>query len=868
MLNTQSLDESRTARVELPEGEILADTQGQVMWRPWWVIGVVAAVALLVRAVGIGHGLPDLYNAEERSLAEGALRILSTGQIRAEMPVYPSFAVYLHFISDLLTYVAGLVMGWMAPNSPLDAMDNAWRLYLGGRLFSAVLSTLTVVALYKVGQRLFGQGVGLLAAALLALAPVAVEYAHLISPDPITSLLMVLSVWFAARLMIRPRLHDYVLGGVCIGLAAATQFRGGLALVPFLVAHFLVSFRERVSPTERSRWIAWGLGACVVSWVICASLLFSPLPTFLDGVARQALSSRLGSETLGPMTAWEIVMSLGGLVPSMLVLAGAAYSIYRHTLEDWVVLIFVSIYVAAMGRSIVDGAAWLPILPFLMLLASRVVVQILPLLVDAMRRLSSSSTQYWPVVLLVVLILTLGESGYRVVLQDSSLLQPDTRVLAREWITDNIPPKNKIAREEGTPTISGYSAVAVSWALSNDHSLDWYKRQGYSVLVLAGDKAAENPFPKYDNIRLFHAELEREGTLLQEFRPTGTRSGPWIRIYQILPLIKRGDVLFAEEFEDNQASRWVVYDGNWLVERGMYRGVGETKQGNLLRNPGFEDLAKDGQPNGWVVSPWGGSEQVMVLDMGDRHGETRAAKIEKTNDPGAASYYQMVGMKGGRLHRLCGYMKGAGAQVILAFFDNMGKELPDSREYFGLKKDEWEEFSFTFTPPEETTKAQMWLAVYEKNTAWFDDLSLERATDINNLAVVNVSPEEASSWDNYAYTARVMLAKSSGSAGIAFRIQDSGNYYFVELDAGSQAIQLAKMLNGEVWKIAEVASEVEAFTLHTLRVDAVGRSIEVYLDNQLKVQVEDESFAAGKVGLWLGEGAEAFYASVRVIYEP
>ena len=90
--------------------------------------------------------------------------------------------------------------------------------------------------LYLAGARLFDRRVGLLAAALLAVAFLPVFYSHLALNDVPTLAPIALSLWGTAGVLRRGRLRDYALAGVGLGLACATKYTGGIVLLPLLAA--------------------------------------------------------------------------------------------------------------------------------------------------------------------------------------------------------------------------------------------------------------------------------------------------------------------------------------------------------------------------------------------------------------------------------------------------------------------------------------------------------------------------------------------------------------------------------------------------------------------------------------------------------
>jgi hypothetical protein len=163
-----------------------------------------------------------------------------------------------------------------------------------------------------------------------------------------------------------------------------------------------------------------------------------------------------------------------------------------------------------------------------------------------------------------------------------------------------------------------------------------------------------------------------------------------------------------------------------------------------------------------------------------------------------------------------------------------------------------------------------WSASEQPNgTAWIRGLYLGRL-EVYNLAVANVADTEASTWDAYAYESTIMWTGESTvrRGGLVFRYQDTRNYYFAELDGNAGVVRLGKMEKGEIWILAEKAADVTKFESYRVKAKVAGNRIQVYLGDRLLTEAVDNSFAAGKVGLRVGEGSSAYFDDVRVVYEP
>ena len=108
---------------------------------------------------------------------------------------------------------------------------DLYRLSLVGRALSAVYDLLTVAAIYLVGRRLWGRGVGLAGAALLAVAVLPIQLSHYLTVDTLLTLLSTLAVFALMRVAETGSLPAGVAAGALTGLALASK-TSALPLLP------------------------------------------------------------------------------------------------------------------------------------------------------------------------------------------------------------------------------------------------------------------------------------------------------------------------------------------------------------------------------------------------------------------------------------------------------------------------------------------------------------------------------------------------------------------------------------------------------------------------------------------------------------
>ena len=183
----------------------------------WSGLAIVLAVGLGLRLWGVCQGLPYAYNADEADhFVPHAIEMFVHGTLN---PKYfanpPAFTYVLH----------GLFAVWYggASGAVHAYTHDPAALYTLARVAAAVLGTIALWLLYLTGARLWGRAVGLLAAAIEAVAFLPVFYAHLALNDAPTLAPATLSLLGTAGVLKKGRVRDYLLAGIGLGLACATN---------------------------------------------------------------------------------------------------------------------------------------------------------------------------------------------------------------------------------------------------------------------------------------------------------------------------------------------------------------------------------------------------------------------------------------------------------------------------------------------------------------------------------------------------------------------------------------------------------------------------------------------------------------------
>ncbi len=83
--------------------------------------------------------------------------------------------------------------------------------------------------------------------------------------------------------------------------------------------------------------------------------------------------------------------------------------------------------------------------------------------------------------------------------------------------------------------------------------------------------------------------------------------------------------------------------------------------------------------------------------------------------------------------------------------------------------------------------------------------------------------------------------------GLAARVIDESNYYYVTLGS-SQQFSLRRKVNGQIQVLATVPQSVNLFTIYDLRLEIIGTHIRAYVNGELRIERLDSTLSEGRGG--------------------
>ncbi len=107
--------------------------------------------------------------------------------------------------------------------------------------------------------------------------------------------------------------------------------------------------------------------------------------------------------------------------------------------------------------------------------------------------------------------------------------------------------------------------------------------------------------------------------------------------------------------------------------------------------------------------------------------------------------------------------------------------------------------------------------------------------------------------------------RTDHAAGIIFRVQDKDNYYILRANALENNVNIYKYAGGRRSLIKEGSAEVASVQWQELRVEVTGNRIGGFLNGKLVVETADDTYKAGKVGLWTKADSVTCYDNFQMI---
>jgi len=428
-------------------------------WSARWTVLAFVFVLLGVglRWIGLDRDVVDFVLPEQAVAGQDLAfysfhpdeTVLVSGALGFDDPLNPPYTMY----GSLPLYLFRGAVGGLAWFDGPVAEDTVYRV---GKILSAILSSLCMVAVWWLACLVFAPATAALAVLFLGVAPTAIQQAHYYTVDSLFCLVTTASLAAILHAVHRRSWLSTIMVGVLIGCSASVRLNG-LLLVPVLAAAHLMSegsvpvaWRQRLR--EPRLWAAFGVVVAVMValqpyllfspslyWTVRGHLDFAHIMQIVGGSNAQLYTLQyLGTTPF--LYQWTHLLPLGIGWPMTATTALGVLSAFRGL--NWrkgVLLLWVGLYLVTAGPLFVKPVRYmLPIVPPILMLAA-----------DLCRCLWSagSGRVRWGLRLAVLVVVThavvYGLAFVRVWTEE------DSRIQAGRWIADHVPEGATIAVENG-----------------------------------------------------------------------------------------------------------------------------------------------------------------------------------------------------------------------------------------------------------------------------------------------------------------------------------------------------------------------------------------------------------------------------------
>ena len=447
------------------------------LWYP-----LLAALFLFALWLRWPYPAPEWTHVDEWVFLLNPLKLWS-GDLNPHFFIYPTLHIYLcsalYYLYYLLWYTEP-VGQFVAYRFFIDGGD----LLAIARGFNTILSAATVLVVAALGRRIYDRLGGLLAGLFFAVLPLSVRFAHLASTDSAAVLWISLALLGSISIVQQGRTADYVLAGICAGLAGATKYPAALVCVPLALACFLRM------PTLRQQGIWLAAGLAIATFALASPYFLLDAERAWQEFSQMGqfhIMSRGGATDI-PSEWYYLRYALGygvGLIG--LVAAGVGLVWPQRNKEEWVILAATGTFVALLvaAESVFMRYA-LPMAPLCALLWTRLL----------WRR------RGW--VLAVAVSALVAEPLYASLQTRQLLSGTDTREEAIEWLHEHVASGAKVVN---LPRLVGnievlYSEFVFAREIRFMHN--------FSVRDLL---AAYDNLARHDNLPPFYTYLKPQGII-------------------------------------------------------------------------------------------------------------------------------------------------------------------------------------------------------------------------------------------------------------------------------------------------------------------------------------------------------------------
>lgn len=465
----------------------------------------ILGLALFLRIWGLDYGLPYFLIDDERTLVYTSLKM---AELKTLIPTLHPEEFKITFYAPLMSYV---YLFFLTPfillkyllGSFTDFRElanyfilNPSSLWLIARAVNVLMGTAAVYLIYLIGKKTCNTGVGLISASLLTFSFYNIQFSHFTRPWGPAVFFICLIMLLSLHIFKSPQKKHYLWAGVAGGLGLGAHYAAAFGMAIFFVAHY---FSDKFSFLEKTKnknlWLAVFIFVLLSLVFILVNLQLFFSWTGISRLSEYGTTAKSFAGYLRIFTTYfkillflEPVILISSLL-GIIILWFKSKKLFFISLS-WPIIYISSLYLFFYAEFYKPITYYvILIIPWLAVLAGFGIYSLIS-------KLQNYKKAIIVMLLLLYPFLTAAQYGYL-------FSQKDTRILAKDWVEENIP--------TGTKILSNWSyinPIPTKEAILFQRSLDENSLRAADYVLLELNN--ENyPQPAYNILKLAYIDKEK-----------------------------------------------------------------------------------------------------------------------------------------------------------------------------------------------------------------------------------------------------------------------------------------------------------------------------------------------------------------------
>jgi 4-amino-4-deoxy-L-arabinose transferase-like glycosyltransferase len=490
---------------------------------------------LILRIWARDWGLPYVEHPDEPALLRVVVRMLRDTTLNPQTFIYPSLYYYLLAGTIRLFAAGAMAQGQLASLHDLPLQTDLYTtmpgLYIWGRSLTALLGAFAAPLLAILAYRMAGMRAAIIGGLLMMTCAYHIEHSHYVTIDATTSVMVIILLIGAWRIVERGDWLAYLLAGVGVGLAAGVKYNAAAIALVVALAHILrwqrAAFGRPMLRLLAAGAISIGVFLCTTPYALLDWRTFSSDLRFSaqnyatvdqgDFVGRWRLDGYL-------RFVWN-----QGLYPigTIILLLGLPFAVRRWPRQMLLLITTISIHVFLLLLQMINFVRnILPIMPALLLLATAAAIALADAIAVAASRIRIGDWRWVRRAIPKPMFATVLCAGVLIGAQVGDTIggliywsRPYTLVaLANELEAQ---PHGMRAAVETNPVQWSGNPVVFPVERITEHDAAWYRANGFRFLIVNNDHRKPDEQTTYQ-------QLMQQAQIIKSFadRDAGLQPGP------------------------------------------------------------------------------------------------------------------------------------------------------------------------------------------------------------------------------------------------------------------------------------------------------------------------------------------------------